>query len=544
MVGRSLAGRLLSTPRRPKSSASFRWTRFEASLARQATRRVPFAAILAALLAAGPLLVPAVSQAQLPTLGDTSEITSATERKLGERIARELYRDPDYIEDPVLDEYVQDIWKRLLAAARTRGELSAELDERFAWQVLLGKDRSINAFALPGGWLGLHLGLISATATQDELASVLAHELSHVTQRHISRLMTQQSRATPWVIGAMILGAMAASKSPDAGNAVIAGGQALAIQNQLNFSRDMEREADRIGFGVMTQAGFEAQGFVTMFDKLQQAARLNDNGNFPYLRTHPMNTERIADMQARQQLAGRPAAPAAPDLVHAMMAGRARVLSNPGVDALRSYLTEAQASQRPRAPGRRPVCRGAGKRQAARCRRRRQVRGQARRADRGGRTGGPLVDIARRRTRAGCRRHCAGSCPGRHVRSGSARTDSVVAGANRQRQGGGCGAAFADMGGPASARCPGLATAGGRLQGAGTVIARHPRRSRGAGGAPGLPGRDGPVQGGAGHGAKGRTGRPATTSRLPSSTPAPGRWSHFFANRLSSADSITRPISE
>jgi len=298
--------------------------------------------LLAVFLAAGPLLVPAVSQAQLPTLGDTSEMSAATERKLGERIARELYRDPDYIDDPVLDEYVQDIWKRLLAAARTRGELSSELDERFAWQVLLGKDRSINAFALPGGWLGLHLGLISATATRDELASVLAHELSHVTQRHISRLMTQQSRQTPWVIGAMILGALAASKSPDAANAVVAGGQALAIQNQLNFSRDMEREADRIGFGVMTQAGFEAQGFASMFDKLQQAARLNDNGNFPYLRTHPMNTERIADMQARHQLAGR--AGAAPDIVHAMMAGRARVLSNPGVDALRSYLTDPQAN--------------------------------------------------------------------------------------------------------------------------------------------------------------------------------------------------------
>ena len=301
--------------------------------------------LLAVLLAAGMLSVPAVSRAQLPTLGDTSEMNAGTERKLGERIARELYRDPDYIDDPVLDEYVQDIWKRLLAAARARGELTAELDDRFAWQVLLGKDRSINAFALPGGWLGLHLGLISATATRDELASVLAHELSHVTQRHISRLMTQQSRQTPWIIGAMILGALAASKSPDAGNAVVAGGQALAIQNQLNFSRDMEREADRIGFGVMTQAGFEAQGFVSMFDKLQQAARLNDNGNFPYLRTHPMNTERIADMQARQQLAGRPGAAATPDLVHAMMAGRARVLSNPGVDALRSYLTEAQAVQ-------------------------------------------------------------------------------------------------------------------------------------------------------------------------------------------------------
>jgi predicted Zn-dependent protease len=271
-------------------------------------------------------------------------MNASTERKLGERIARELYRDPDYIDDAVLDEYVQGIWKPLLAAARARGELTAELDDRFAWQVLLGKDRIINAFALPGGWLGLQLGLVNVSATRDELASVLAHELTHVTQRHISRLITQQKQQAPWLIGAMILGALAASKNPDAANALVAGGQALSIQNQLNFSRDMEREADRIGFGVMSQAGFEPQGFVSMFDKLQQAARLNDNGAFPYLRTHPMTTERIADMQSRQQLAGRHAPPA-PDLVHAMMVGRARVLSNPGVEGLRSYVTEADGMQ-------------------------------------------------------------------------------------------------------------------------------------------------------------------------------------------------------
>jgi len=293
-------------------------------------------------LSACAIVLSATVHAQLPTLGDTSDMTSSAERKLGERVARELYRDPDYIEDPVIDEYVHGIWQRLLAGARARGELTAELDERFAWRVLLGKDRTINAFAVPGGWLGLHLGLISATVNRDELASVLAHELSHVTQRHISRLMSQQSRQTPWIIGAMILGALAAGKNGDAGNAVMAGGQALAIQSQLNFSRDMEREADRIGFGVLTQAGFQPQGFISMFDKLQQASRLNDNGSFPYLRTHPMNTERIADMQARQQLA--PRTSAAPDMVHAMMAGRARVLSNPGVDALRSYLTEAETA--------------------------------------------------------------------------------------------------------------------------------------------------------------------------------------------------------
>ena len=137
------------------------------------------------------------------------------------------------------------------------------------------------------------------------LATVLGHELSHVTQRHISRLVTQEKRQAPWVIGAMILGALATRKNPDAANAVISGSQAVAVQGQLNFSRDMEREADRIGFGVLTQAGFDPQGFVTMFDKLQQAARLNDNGSFPYLRTHPMTTERSADLQARLQLAPR-----------------------------------------------------------------------------------------------------------------------------------------------------------------------------------------------------------------------------------------------
>ena len=267
---------------------------------------------------------------------------------MGDRIAREIYRDPDYIDDPVLLEYVLSVWQPLLAAARLRGDLTAELDERFAFEVFLGKDRSVNAFALPGGYFGLHLGLLAVVSNRDELASVMGHELSHVTQRHISRLISKQNSQSPWVIGAMILGVLAASKSPEAANALIVGGQAVAQQSQLNFSRDMEREADRVGFGVMTQAGFEPRGFVTMFEKLQQSSRLSDSGAFPYLRSHPLSSERIADMQGRipQAGAGAQAAQTATQtgtLAHAMVSARAQVLSNSGVDALRSWAPLAAA---------------------------------------------------------------------------------------------------------------------------------------------------------------------------------------------------------
>ncbi|MBG9388871.1 M48 family metalloprotease [Caenimonas sp. DR4.4] len=293
----------------------------------------------------GALLLASPARGQLPTLGDGSDMSVAAEKKLGEKIARELYRDPDYIEDPVLDEYILGIWTRLLDAARTRGDLTSELDTNFAWQVVLGKDRVINAFALPGGWMGVQLGLVNVTISSDEIAAVLAHELSHVTQRHIARLSAQQSKQLPVLIAAMILGAIAMSKNPEAGNAVLAGGQAAAIQTGLNFSRDMEREADRVGFGVMTQAGYDPQAFVTMFEKLQQASRLSDNGNFPYLRTHPMTTERIAEAQSRQQLAARPAGAGASSMLHTIMVARSRVLSNPGVDGLRAYASEADGPQ-------------------------------------------------------------------------------------------------------------------------------------------------------------------------------------------------------
>ncbi len=291
------------------------------------------------------LLCALPSQAQLPTLGEGGSMTTSAERRMGDRIAREIYRDPDYIDDPLLVEYVQGIWQPLLAAARARGDLTPELDERFAWKIMLGRDRSVNAFALPGGYFGMHLGLMGVVSNRDELASVLAHEISHVTQRHISRLINQQGQQSPLLIGAMILAMLAASKNPNAASAVMVGGQAVAIQSQLNFSRDMEREADRVGYSAMTQAGFEPQGFVTMFEKLQQAARLNDNSAFPYLRSHPMTTERMADMLGRQQLEAQLSLPVQPTMEHAMIAARARVLTGPGADVLRAWVAEARPSE-------------------------------------------------------------------------------------------------------------------------------------------------------------------------------------------------------
>ena len=263
---------------------------------------------------------------RLPDLGDGSSLSVQQERRLGESIMRQLWRDPEVMDDPVLTAYVQAIWTALRASAKDLGNLSAELDESYAWDLLLVRDRTVNAFALPGGYMGVHLGLIAVVSNRDELAAVLGHELSHVTQRHIARMQDSQAKQTPWLVGSFLLGVLAASRSPDAANALIMGGTASVAQGQLNFSRDMEREADRLGFSVTTHAGFEAQGMVSMFQKLAQASRLNDSGGFPYLRTHPLTTERIGDMQARMGAQATSTQSQPGTLEHALMSARARAL--------------------------------------------------------------------------------------------------------------------------------------------------------------------------------------------------------------------------
>ena len=305
---------------------------------RRSARAVAGLCALSMLLTAAGPVARAQSPNPLPSLGDSvsEDLSVGTERQIGEQIMREIRRDPDYLDDPVLLEYLQSIWKPLLVAARERGNVAIEIDLRYTFEPFLVRDRSVNAFALPGGFVGVHLGLMAITATPDELAAVLAHELSHVTQRHIARSIAPSRQASILAAAAAILGMLAASRagSGDVGQAVMAGGQAAAIQSQLNFSRDMEREADRVGFGVLTQAGYAPAGMAGMFEKLDKASRLNDSGNFPYLRTHPLTVERIGE--ARMRVDPTDLGKWTGSLLeHATMQARARVLMDPRTDALR-----------------------------------------------------------------------------------------------------------------------------------------------------------------------------------------------------------------
>lgn len=310
-------------------------------------RRTLSLAVAWSLLAtpgAGWVQAQAMPSRALPALGDAAseDLTVGAERHLGNRIMQELRKDPDVIDDPLTQDYIHSLWQPLVGAARVRGEISQDLDAHYAWETFLVRDRSINAFALPGGFVGVHLGLIAMTATRDELASVLAHEVSHVTQRHIARSIAVNRRQSILGVAAMILGVMAAARSPraDGANAAIMGGQAMMVQGQLNFSRDMEREADRVGFGVLEQAGFAPLGMVAMFERLQQAARLTDSQQYPYLRSHPLTSERIGEARSRLGITGAALSveamqlPDAARWLHAAMQGRARALMDNRTEVL------------------------------------------------------------------------------------------------------------------------------------------------------------------------------------------------------------------
>ena len=250
---------------------------------RHPLRSVPLIALLSILpVANGP------SQT-LPDLGDASQavISPAQERKLGEATMRQVHSSGAYLDDPEVEAYLNALGQRLILSLN---------GPRSDFEFFAIADPAINAFALPGGFIGIHTGLILLTQSESELASVVAHEISHVTQHHIARFVAAQQKNDLLTLGAMVLAAVAARSRPDMATAGIAAAQGLNTQFAINFTRDHELEADRIGFQLLDKAGFDTRAMPTMFERLQRATRPYENSNVPsYHRTHPISYERIAE---------------------------------------------------------------------------------------------------------------------------------------------------------------------------------------------------------------------------------------------------------
>ncbi|OVZ57296.1 hypothetical protein CDO44_19590 [Pigmentiphaga sp. NML080357] len=255
-------------------------------------RRKAAALLLPALLsAAAPALAPA-QPVGLPDLGDSSaqELSPRLEQRLGDAIMMESLRDPAYLDDPDLTQYLTDIARQLSAQAPA-GTPNIH--------VFAVRDPSINAFAMPGGYIGVHTGLVVAAQNESELAGVLAHEIGHVVQRHIARGLVQQKQDSLIMVAALLAALVAARGNSQAPEAAMAFGQAAAINSQLGFSREAEREADRTGFQMLEGAGYNVNGMASFFGRLMQASGLNESTSQAFTRTHPLSIERMSDMQNR-----------------------------------------------------------------------------------------------------------------------------------------------------------------------------------------------------------------------------------------------------
>src|SRR3954469_2168126 len=244
------------------------------------------------VLAAAVGVAPRAFAQTLPDLGSGGDLALSPqlERRIGEQIVRKIkFREPSYLDDPEVADYLTILGTRLGQANPTaRQDL-----EFFAL-----RDSTVNAFALPGGFVGVHTGLINTADTESELASVLAHELGHVTQRHISRMFGQQQQMQMPMLAALAAAVVLGLKRPDLASGAIAATQAGAVQSQLGYSRDFEREADRVGLQALGDAGYDPRAMAMFFEKLQRSTRVVDDGSVPgYLRSHPVTTERIADAQ-------------------------------------------------------------------------------------------------------------------------------------------------------------------------------------------------------------------------------------------------------
>jgi len=231
----------------------------------------------------------------LPDMGSPADAILSTneEAQYGRSIMRDIRNSGMVVEDPLVNEYINEIGSRI--ASQT-----SDGDHDFTFFVV--DDHRINAFALPGGYIGVHTGLLEATRSEDELAGVLAHEVAHVTQRHIARAIHANSRqsilSTAIMLGAMIAGV--AGAGGDVMQAGMAVAQGTAAQSQINFTRSNEHEADRVGISAMSDAGFDPYGMASFFDVMsRQNSRAPDERAPAFLMTHPVTTSRIAEARDR-----------------------------------------------------------------------------------------------------------------------------------------------------------------------------------------------------------------------------------------------------
>lgn len=201
-------------------------------------------------------------------------------------------REPSYLDDPEITDYLNRLGARL-------AEHSPDPGNDFNFFVV--RDNTINAFAMFGGFIGVNTGTILAVRTESELAGVMAHEISHVTQHHLARQISRERQMSVPTMLAMALAVLAARSNSQVASAAIVSVEAGSLQSQLAYTRDYEREADRVGFKTMQAAGFDPHGMADFFERLQTSTRLYENNAPVYLRTHPLNVERLSDMENRAQ---------------------------------------------------------------------------------------------------------------------------------------------------------------------------------------------------------------------------------------------------
>ncbi len=289
--------------------------------------KIMFRTTCRAVLAASLLYQPGhltayAGNTNLPDLGDESiaVISPAQERKLGEDLMRQSRRTVAYMNDPEISEYIQSLGQRLVSHSD-----NPKQDFRF----FVINNPTINAFAVPGGFIGVHTGLILATQSEAELASVLAHETAHITQRHIPRLIAESQRTTLPVLAAVLAGILLASTGHQGGEAAIALTSAAVTQKGINFTRSFEEEADRIGMQILAQSGFDPHAMPVFFEQMQNLNRLNDASLPEFLRTHQVTTNRIADSRNRAEKFQMRQVPDSSDFQHVRAKIRALGPGNP-----------------------------------------------------------------------------------------------------------------------------------------------------------------------------------------------------------------------